>query len=320
MRYRIWAVIGVMLLTVALSSCGTLRVARSTVGTPVPTKTLRPTFTNTPARPALTPSPMPSAPMLPAPTALPATATPEASAATIEPPTAAPPTATATSDAASLTVTNASVNVRSGPGTNYANIGRASRGQSFVVTGKNPTGDWYQFDFNGKPGWVIGQLVEIQGGERVQVAANILPPPTAAPRPTARPQPVQPKPQPTQPPAAASLFAQAYTESRSADDANFQWVTFWGRLGKPPETPPGGYRLRVNAPSGTKEIPFNTVWEYAYTGQPSQFLYDAKVELPRAAGAYRAVVIDGSGNEVSDVFSGTLTDRTHDVIVGWTKR
>jgi uncharacterized protein YraI len=314
MRYRIWAVIGMILLTVALSSCGTPRVARSTVGTPVPTKTLRPTFTNTPAKPTL----------IPLSTAVPPTPTPAVPTETPIPPTPAPPTATATSDAASLTVTNASVNVRSGPGTNYANIGRASRGQSFAVTGKNPAGDWYQFDFNGRPGWVIGQLVEISGASRVQVAANIPPPPTVAPRPTARPvarataRP-QTQPQP-QPPAAPNQFALAYSEFRSADDANFQWVTFWGRLGKPPEAAPGGYRIRVNAPSGTKEVPFGAFWEYAYGGQSSQFLYNAKVELPRAAGAFQAVVIDGSGNEVSDVFSGTLTDRTHDIIVGWTKR
>ena len=78
MRYRIWAVIGVVLLAVALSSCTASRVARGPVGTPVPTKTLRPTFTHTPAKPTMTS----------APTAVPATATPEAPTATPEPPTA----------------------------------------------------------------------------------------------------------------------------------------------------------------------------------------------------------------------------------------
>ena len=80
MRYRIWAVIGVVLLTVVLSSCITPRVARGPVTTPVPTKTLRPTFTYTPAKPTMTA----------APTAVPASATPEAPAATPEPPTEVP--------------------------------------------------------------------------------------------------------------------------------------------------------------------------------------------------------------------------------------
>jgi hypothetical protein len=219
---------------------------------------------------------------------------------------------------------NATVNVRSGPGTNYARIGQLKAGQSFDITGKNPAGDWWQFDFNGRSGWVLKELVRASGGERVQVAANIAPPPTAAPRPTARPTArPQPKPQPQpqpQPPAAANLFSQGGADFRNADEPNFEWVTFWGRLGKPPESPPGGYRLRVNAPSGSIEVPFNTSWEFAYTGQPSQFLYDAKAELPRTSGAFRAVVIDGAGNEVSDAISGTLLDRTHDVILFYAKR
>ena len=172
MRYRIWAVIGVVLLAVALSSCITPRAARGPVITPVPTKTLRPTFTHTPAQPTMTA----------APTVAPATATPEAPAATPEPPTAV---ASPTSEVSRLSAP-AAVNVRSGPGTNYAQIGRLQAGQSFVITGKNPAGDWWQFDFNGRPGWVLGELVRASGGERVQVAATIAPPPTARPRPTAR--------------------------------------------------------------------------------------------------------------------------------------
>ena len=190
MRYRIWAVIGVMLLAVALSSCITPRAARGPVTTPVPTKTLRPTFTHTPAQPTLTS----------APTVAPATATPETPIATPEPPTAVP---SPTPEVSRLTAP-AVVNVRSGPGTNYAQIGRLQAGQSFVITGKNPAGDWWQFDFNGRSGWVLSELVRASGGERVQVAANIAPPPTAAPRPTARPvaRPTarpQPQPQPPQP-------------------------------------------------------------------------------------------------------------------------
>jgi uncharacterized protein YraI len=310
MRYRIWAVIGAVLLTVALSSCATSRGARGPVTTPVPTKTLRPTFTHTPAKPTMTS----------APTAVPATATPEAPTATPEPPTAV---ASPTSEVSRLTAPTA-VNVRSGPGTNYAQIGRLQAGQSFAITGKNPAGDWWQFDFNGRSGWVLKELVRASGGERVQVAANIPTPPTAAPRPTARPvarptarPATQPQPQP---PAAANQFAQGGVELRNAENTDAPVVTFWGRLGTPPGAPPGGFRLRVTAPSGTKEVPFDTGWQYAYTGLPSQFLYNAKAELPRTGGPFRAVVIDGAGNEVSDAISGTLLDRTHDVILFYARR
>jgi hypothetical protein len=308
MRYRIWAVMGVVLVAVALSSCITPRAARGPVTTPVPTKTLRPTFTYTPAKPTMTS----------APTVAPATATPEAPTDTPEPPTAV---ASLTPEVSKLTAP-AAVNVRSGPGTNYAQIGRLQAGQSFVITGKNPAGDWWQFDFNGRPGWVLGELVRASGGERVQVAANIAPPPTARPRPTARPivrpQP-QPQPQP-QPPAAANQFAQAGAEFRNAEDTNFAVVTFWGRLGKQGDNSANGYRLRVTAPSGSLEVPFSTVWQFGDTGLPSQFIYNAKAELPRAGGGFQAVVIDGAGNQVSDVISGALLDRTHDVLLNWTTR
>ena len=173
MRYRIWAVLAMAVLAIGLSSCTASRTARGPVTTPVPTKTLRPTFTHTPAKPTMTA----------APTEVPATATSEAPAATPEPPTEVP---SPTAEVSKLTA-NSSVNVRSGPGTNYPQVGRLQAGESYVITGKNPTGDWWQFDFNGQSGWVLGELVRTNGGERVQVAANIVPPPTARPRPTARP-------------------------------------------------------------------------------------------------------------------------------------
>jgi hypothetical protein len=249
--------------------------------------------------------------MTPSPTEVPPTATPEVPTDTPVPPTEAP---SPTPEAARLTA-NAAVNVRSGPGTNFSQIGRLQPGQTFIITGKNQAGDWWQFDFNGRSAWVRADLVRAAGGERVAVAANIPRPPTAAPRPAARPT-ARPAAQPQpQPPAPASLFTQGGADFRNADEANFQWVTFWGRLGNPPGTPPGGYRLRVSTPSGTIEVPFNTVWEFAYGGQPSQFLYNAKAELPRTSGAFRAVVIDGAGKEVSDANTGTLLDRTHDVIL-----
>ena len=308
MRYRIWAVIGVVLLAVALSSCTTSRVARGPVTTPVPTKTLRPTFTHTPAKPTMTA----------APTAVPATATPEAPAATPEPPTEVP---SPTSEVSRLTA-NAAVNVRSGPGTNYPQIGRLQAGQSFAITGKNPAGDWWQFDFNGRSGWVLGELVRASGGERVQVAANIAPPPTARPRPTARP--------------VARTHNRSRSRSRSrllrpacslrtapipnAEEPNFQWVTFWGRLGKLHRArtgwipSPGQCAVRLQRYRSTRCGSAHT------PVMPSEFMYNAKAELPRAGGAFRAVVIDGAGNEVSDAISGTLLDRTHDVILFYAKR
>ena len=181
--------------------------------TPVaPTKTPKPTFT---ATPDWTPTPVvfaTAALVAAVPTAEPAApAQPDTTAepAAVEAPTAEPPTATPNA-VARLTATQ-TVNIRRGPGTNYPVLGRLSAGQAYPVTGKNARGDWYQFDFDGQPGWVIANLVNVSGDPAtVQVAQNIPAAPTARPtaRPVARPQPtaVPAQPQPTAAPARRYEF------------------------------------------------------------------------------------------------------------------
>lgn len=161
--------------------------------TPVPpTKTPKPTFT---ATPDWTPTPVVFA-----------TATPEPPTATPEPEFTATPEATPTetpNPTARLTA-NQAVNVRSGPGTNYTTIGSLSAGQTFEITGKNPAGDWLEFQFDGRQGWVKSSLVTVSGDmNTVQVAQNIPAAPTA--RPTARPQATA-TPAPTAAPAKRYEF------------------------------------------------------------------------------------------------------------------
>jgi uncharacterized protein YraI len=123
-------------------------------------------------------------------------------------PAAPAPTNTPEPPTDPVVVTNQGMNVRGGPGTNYAVIGSATAGQRFTVTGKNPQGDWWQVNFNGQAGWLYGPLVSAENTGSVQVAANIpAPPPTATPapvQPTATPVPAQP----TQPPAAPTATPQ----------------------------------------------------------------------------------------------------------------
>jgi uncharacterized protein YraI len=161
--------------------------------TPVaPTKTPKPTFTPTPD---WTPTPVVFATAAPVEAATPAQPDATAESDATVTPAAEPPTATPNT-VARLTATQ-TVNVRRGPGTNYPVIGRLDAGQAYPVTGKNARGDWYQFDLNGQPGWVIANLVSISSDPTaIQVAQNIPAVPTA--RPTARPQP-----RPTSPPAPA---------------------------------------------------------------------------------------------------------------------
>ncbi len=68
-----------------------------------------------------------------------------------------------------LTV-NTRMNVRAGPGTNYAIIGTAAPGERFAITGKSPgAGDWWQISSAGRTGWVYGPLVTATNAHNVPV-------------------------------------------------------------------------------------------------------------------------------------------------------
>jgi hypothetical protein len=198
MRFVSFPLVVLALLVASLAGCTSIGPQPTPVA---PTKTPKPTFTPTPD---WTPTPVvfaTVAPVAAAPTAdaaAPAqpesTAQPEATEAPAPAePTAEPPPAE-NGPVARLTA-NQTVNIRSGPGTNYGVVGRLTAGQAFPVTGKNARGDWYQFDFDGQSAWVVANLVNVNGDPAaVPLAQNIPAPPT--PRPTARPQP-----RPTSPPA-----------------------------------------------------------------------------------------------------------------------
>ena len=65
------------------------------------------------------------------------------------------------------------MNVRKGPGTNYAIIDTAGPGEKYRITGKNPgRGDWWQIDYKGRTGWVYGPLVTATNAESVQIVAT----------------------------------------------------------------------------------------------------------------------------------------------------
>ena len=83
----------------------------------------------------------------------------------------APPTATLTPMTPWVTI-DTPVNVREGPGTNYAVIGTAAPGARYEITGKSPgLGDWWQIRIGDRFGWVYGPLVTSTNSENVQVVA-----------------------------------------------------------------------------------------------------------------------------------------------------
>lgn len=314
MRVRIWAVIAVAMLAVVAVGCAGGRSAEGPVGTPVPTKTLRPTFTHTPVGPTEVP-----------PTATPVpTATSEVPTPTLTPePTAEPPTPTP--QPASFSVQNPTVNVRSGPGTSYSRIGQLTAGQTFEIIGKNDTGDWWQFSYNGDPAWVAAEMVQATGAEAVEVAANIPALPTAVrsvARPTARP--AAPKPAaPTAAPAPAgppSRYAvgNPHTPIPSTND----WITVSCRVG---DIPGDAGTMRVMRGGGVvAEKPFGTSVHTANTGMgdASQYNYNenCKVEIrPSVEGVYTAVLIE-NGQPISDVATFTVSGDLREFQIRWVRK
>ncbi len=62
-------------------------------------------------------------------------------------------------------VTDGAVNLRTGPGTNFALIYQVPAGQSMTVLGRNPTGDWYHLRLaNGQTGWMLAELLRRNHG------------------------------------------------------------------------------------------------------------------------------------------------------------
>ncbi len=87
-----------------------------------------------------------------------------------------------------LVISGELVNVRGGPGTNYAQIGTATSSEEFVLTGRNEVGDWWQVCcFAEQPGWIYGPLAEVKNAESVAVAADIPEPAVVEAEPESEP-------------------------------------------------------------------------------------------------------------------------------------
>ena len=122
-----------------------------------------------------------------------ATPTPEAPTATATP--TGTPTATATATATPLAArerstqdvafvtTRGRMNIRSGPGTDYAIVDSVGAGTRLAITGKNEAGGWWRVDYQGEHAWIYAPFVNATNGETVEVVVT----PAPAPQPTATP-------------------------------------------------------------------------------------------------------------------------------------
>jgi hypothetical protein len=205
-------------------------------------------------------------------------------------------------------VINSNMNVRGGPGTNYAIIGAAQQGQRYPVTGKNPEGTWWQINYNGQPGWVFGELVSAQNTQAIAVAVNIPapPPPTATPipQPTQPPAPAQPPPeaQPTAPPPPAQdpnlEFGRAILQKcePNAGVTYVEGTTYKGGQ------PVNGYNVTFSfAPDGPPVATVVSGPHPGYEGWRTGFYSHILQHDGPREGNWFFWIVDGSGKRISAV-------------------
>ena len=149
----------------------------------VSTSTPLPTFTITP-----TPQPVVLLEITPE------TLTPTESPTPLPTPTELPPTPTPADTPTPMVpqvIAATTVNVRSGPGTNYPAVGSLPPNIPLVITGRNDEGSWWQIQGpDGSTGWVAGSVVETRNIDGVAIASA--PPPPVPPTATPLPQPTRP--------------------------------------------------------------------------------------------------------------------------------
>jgi uncharacterized protein YgiM (DUF1202 family) len=156
------------------------------------------------AQPADTPTPLPAPTDTPSP--VPPTDTPAPTATPI-PPTPPPLGVGSTpvvvvAPSAVVTTEGVVLNVRGGPGTDYALVGGLQPGTELTLLARSADGAWFQIAFpadsDGR-GWVIGEFLEIQGAtDQLPVAeAPSAPAPTIEPTLAPTVQPAAPEITPT---------------------------------------------------------------------------------------------------------------------------
>jgi hypothetical protein len=169
-----------------------------------------------------TPTPEPTKAPEPTPTP---TATPEPTKAP-EPTPTPEPTKIAEADAVA-TVSNNVLNLRAGPGTNYARVGQVQRNDKLEILGKNPEGTWIKIVTpNGTEAWVILTYVTVNVSLGDVPLAEVPAAPTAAPQPTQPPASAAPAPQGTG--FGYGVQAHAFNDLSkvvdSINDLGFSWL------------------------------------------------------------------------------------------------
>ena len=247
---------------------------------------------------------------------------------------------------AKLTVTEALVNARTGPGTQYGLAGSAEANQTFDIKGKNAAGDWWQVCcVNGQTVWIFGALVNVANAENVAVAQDIPTPPPVAVAPTQAPVAA---PTPTQAPAAAPTAAPT-TPPPAVTDAcagiGGDGCKFKVREG-PKFAPNGGNEIKLQLlfihsgvdggqPQGSyfvvlvkdgQKLPIGdgvrSIANSSNQGTLGKYNYEYKIGINQipgntVAGNYTMYVLDGNGERDSQDFGFSIPDGQGEVWLSW---
>jgi len=292
--------LGLLLLVITgCSSVGALIVAPTPTPTPTITPTLLPTSTVTPTA-TITPTPTPTATVIPTVTATPI-----------------PPTPTITpTPAAQVRITSESANVRSGPGLVFPVIGSVRQGETYNVTGVNPSGTWWRICcLSGeKEGWVRSDLVSISGDLNT-IPVIVIPTPT--PRPTATPTPIPPTPTP------GLLFYRGIGPIFMP--TNNDWLTLWVKVygGTGEGYPIPGWRLeakRNGVVVGVSEPSLPVFMWSAPPGYGNRVQYNLKMEIYNPGEAdWEVYLIDTGGVRRSPIvnFTTSIVNPNKEIYIGF---
>ncbi|MCB0086127.1 MAG: SH3 domain-containing protein [Caldilineaceae bacterium] len=253
-------------------------------------------------------------------------------------PTAAPTDTPAPS--AKFMVSEALVNVRSGPGTNYGLAGSVEAGQTFEIQGKNAQGDWLQICcVNGQVVWIFSQLGAAENVEAVAVAQHIPAVPTAAPTtapvaaPTQAPAPTD-TPAPAPPPAAdpcagiggdgCKFKVREGPQFAPNGGSELKLQLFFIHSGIDGGQPQGSYFVvlmkdgqNLGVSDATRSIANN-----ASEGALGRYNYEYKIGLDKlpgntVAGNYTMFVLDGNGERDSQDLNFSVPEGQGEVRVVW---
>ncbi len=245
-----------------------------------------PTALPTPTPPPSTPSPPPPSPT---PTPAPPTATP----------TPEPPTPTPTPTGPPIVRAAGEINIRQGPGLAYAVVGRLMEGEPALLIGRNEAGDWWHIRRqDGTIGWVLGQLVVVEG-DTTAVPVVVAPPvPTVPPTPAATntPRPTPPAPATPRPTVAYTVSVRLRSVGEHSQRCNAGDHTIFVSVVDPAGNPLNGVRVRE-----------------VFTGQVqvtgAQGKGDGRVEFDiYRGGGGQVEVIDENGNRISELSRGMSAD------------